>query len=168
MNNARIKEILSTVTQENMSGCTMSETLEKFTVTLFSNCECRYCQECGIGTEDESCPECEQETAFTSWCDGGCWEYKVEELKEYLIPAWLKANGDPNYLRLEGRRMGWQSRSGYAIIPANYSSLKESLTFNGEWTLEFCLIGKELTVARYSHDEPMGASFAVLPATEKE
>jgi hypothetical protein len=138
-------------------------TLEKVELEISSNCNCRYCDACGLGGEDVACPECANETRFMEYCDGACYEYKIQDLEEYLIPAYMSANGEPDYLRIEGKRMGWQARSGYKVIKATHKELWDSLTLSGDWTLRYVLEGDSLTVTRYSHDEPMGASFTITP-----
>jgi len=138
-------------------------TLEKIEVEISNGCECRYCDACGLGGESDLCPECATETRFMNYCDGACWEYKIDELEEYLMPDFMSANGNPEYLRIEGKRMGWQARSGYKVIKATHKELWDSLTFSGDWTLHYVLEGGSLTVTRYSHDEPMGASFTITP-----
>ena len=143
-------------------------TQELMKVELSSDCECRFCADCGLVQEDVACAECDKETSFIDYCDGDCYLYKVEALEEWLIPQFMTANGDPSYLRLEGRRMGWQALSGYKVIEATYTALRDSLIFSGQWRLVFTLSGKDLTITRYSHDEPMGATFTLTPATEEE
>jgi hypothetical protein len=138
-------------------------TLEKTELEISNACECRYCDACGLGGEDITCPECGTDTRFTDWCDGACYEYKLEHLEEYLLPAYMSANGEPEYLRIEGTRMGWQAKTGYKIIKATHKELWDALTFSGDWTLRYMLENKSLTVTRYSHDEPTGASFTITP-----
>ena len=143
-------------------------TLNKIEIQISNACECRYCDACGLSGQDITCPECANETRFTDWCDGACYEYKIEELEEYLLPAFMAVYNQPEYLRIEGKRMGWQSRSGYKVIKATHKELWDALTFSGDWTLRYVLKGKSLTVTRYSHDEPTGASFTIKPDTGEE
>jgi hypothetical protein len=99
------------------------------------------------------------------YCSGGCYEYKLEWLEEELN-EYLEANGNPSTLQVNGSAMGWQRRSGYATCEADYRKLLDTLTFSGDWRLRFIFDGNELRVQRYSHDEPTGASFYVVPAAE--
>lgn len=138
-------------------------TLEKIEIQISNGCECRVCDSCGMGGQDIACPECGTDTRFTDWCDGSCYEYKLEELEEYLLPAFIAAHNEPEYLRIEGKRMGWQARSGYKVIKATHKELWDSLTFSGEWSLHYVLKNGSLTITRYSHDEPTGASFTITP-----
>ena len=138
-------------------------TIQKIEIEISNACECRYCDACGLSGQDITCPECANETRFTDWCDGACYEYKIEELEEYLLPAFMAVYNQPEYLRIEGKRMGWQSRSGYKVIKATHKELWDALTFSGDWTLHYMLEGKSLNVTRYSHDEPTGASFTITP-----
>jgi hypothetical protein len=115
-----------------------------------------------MGTESVLCDECGRETVATDWCDGSCFDYKLDWLDEAL-EEWSKANGDPLHIRILGKRMGWQSRSGYKLINANRKELLDALTFSGSWTLELDFNGVHCNVTRWSHDEPTGASFELLP-----
>ena len=136
-------------------------TLNKIEIQISNACECRYCDACGLSGQDITCPECANETRFTDWCDGACYEYKLEDLEEYLLPAFITAHNEPEYLRIEGTRMGWQARRGYKVIKATHKELWDALTFSGDWSLNYKLEGNSLTITRYSHDEPTGASFTI-------
>jgi hypothetical protein len=91
-----------------------------------------------------------------------------EDLEDNVFPEFLKRNNSPSYLKIQGRAMGWQRRSGYKIIEANFNALFDSLTFSGDWTLKITLAGDSLTIVRSSHDEPTGATFTIEPSTEEE
>jgi hypothetical protein len=138
-------------------------TLEQKKIELDTYCNCRYCEPCGMGTESLSCDECKQETREIGYCDGFCWEYKVEWLDEAL-GEWYPLVGEPSHLRLDGSRMGWQSRSGYKVITASRRELLDTLLSVGDARLVFIFDGASLTVTRSSHDEPMGARFTITPA----
>ena len=138
-------------------------TIQKIEIEISSTCECRHCDARGLGGEDITCPECANKTRFTDWCDGACYEYKLEDLEEYLLPAFITAHNEPEYLRIEGKRMGWQARTGYKVIKATHKELWDALTFSGDWSLHYKLEGNSLTITRYSHDEPTGASFTITP-----
>jgi hypothetical protein len=92
----------------------------------------------------------------------------MQDLEEYLLPAFMTAHNNPEYLRIAGSRMGWQARSGYKVIKATHKELWDALTFSGDWTLSYVLEGDSLTVTRYSHDEPTGASFTIKPDKGEE
>ena len=110
--------------------------------------------------------ECEDEP---TGCDGWlCYEPIKEDLEDNIFPEFLKRNNSPSYLKIQGRAMGWQRRSGYKIIEANFNALFDSLTFSGDWTLKVTLAGDSLTIVRSSHDEPTGATFTIEPSTEEE
>lgn len=138
-------------------------TLQQNKIELDTYCACRYCDTCGMGTESPTCDECQAETREMDYCDGACWEYKIDWLDESL-DEWYLLVGNPSYLRLDGSRMGWQSRSGYKVIKATRKELLSTLFSVGDARLDFIFNGAELTITRYSHDEPMGAHFTVTPA----
>ena len=104
-----------------------------------------------------------------SGCDGYACYYPIkEDLEENIFPEFLARNNSPSYLKIVGAHMGWQRRTGYKFIPADFKELFESLTINGDWTLSFTLAADSLAVGRFSHDEPTGAYFVVNVATEDE
>jgi len=138
-------------------------TLEAVKIELDSSCECRYCDACGLGTESLACDNCQTQTREVGYCDGACWEYKIDWLDEAL-EAWLPLAGNPSFLRLDGSRMGWQARSGYKVISASRRELLDTLLHVGDARLLFTFAGNSLTVTRWSHDEPMGAHFTVTSA----
>ena len=131
---------------------------------LSNTCQCRICDACCIGTESLTCDECGSETSDLTSCDGGCYDYKLEWLDE-LVQEW-SINCGRDYMVVSGRAMGWQRSSGYTdVMPATGKELFKALTFSGDWTLNFRLDADNLlTVRRWSHDEPTGASFVVSPA----
>lgn len=141
----------------------MSTLMSKYEIS--TNCQCRHCESCGLGTESETCDECQQPTRELTYCDGACWEYKRDWFEED-IERFIEANNNPSHVRIEGQRIGWQSRDGYLIVTADHKAIWDALTFSGEWTLKIECTGEELKVRRYSHDEPMGASFQLVAAPE--
>lgn len=145
----------------------MNATLERSQFELDNSCQCRHCDACSIGTESATCDECEQPTREIDYCDGACYDYKLEWLEE-SVDSFVEAIGNPYELRIEGRRMGWTSASGYAICKANSKDLLAKLTFNGDWRLRFVFEGNTLAITRWSHDEPTGASFEVVAEIEEE
>ena len=147
---------IMTMTEERLIG----------RIELNSSCHCTHCESCGIGYmgEEESCLECSGPlTDLTYGCGGECWEdanYAAEE----LFSEYLKEMEQPKRLRIEGKRMGWQSRSGHKDIRATWEALKDALIFDGDLRLELKVeAGGIFTARRWSHDEPMGASFSIYP-----
>ena len=143
------------------------EALEKRVIELSNTCECRFCEKCGIGTESLECDECKEETIPTSYCDGMCYDYKLDWLEEDFN-SYLSANEEPNFVRIDGKNMGWRNLVGYTVVRANSKELLESLSINGEWRIVFTFSENTLTVNRYSHDEPTGAFFTVSPVSDEE
>ena len=145
----------------------MSATIERLEFEIDNSCQCRYCEPCSIGTESEVCDECQQLTQQMDYCDGFCYDYKLEWLKE-SVDSFITAINNPYHLRIEGHRMGWTSANGYAICEANSKDLLNTLTFHGDWRLRFVFEGNTLAITRWSHDEPTGASFEVVAEIEDE
>lgn len=68
-----------------------------------------------------------------------------------------------------GFNMGWRNRQGYKLIQnndldAHAELIYDALTVNGDYNLNFkdTTIPGVIFVERYSHDEPMGATFIVI------
>jgi hypothetical protein len=136
--------------------------------TFSTTCGCYDCLPCGhLVTSDEQAPQCDDcggETVPADYCSGYCYDYKHENWESDLLPEWLAKVGNPDYLKIEGKAMGWQRREGWAVVPAEWKALYNALTIDGEYRLDFKIIGDEFIVLRYSHDEPTGASFTIEPA----
>jgi len=113
---------------------------------------------------------------LTSSCvceEGDCWGYDCytvvkEDLEENIFPEFMERIGNPDYLKIVGRNMGWQRVTGYRVVEAEFNKFFDSFLINGEWTLKFTLSENILTVQRYSHDEPTGCSFTIETSTEEE
>ncbi len=133
-------------------------------ITISSNCECSHCESCSIGymSGQDNCDECNGELTPYD-CGGVCWE-DSNYAGEYLIADYLKEYPECKRLRIEGRGMGWQSRSGHCDVDATWEEIRDALAFDGEFRIEFKLeSGGILTARRWSHDEPMGARFSIYP-----
>jgi hypothetical protein len=102
----------------------------------------------------------------SDYCHGDCWEWAWNDASE-LIEDWAK-RWDTNGIRVEGVGMTWQKLSGYAEI--TFSEPEEALklfTIDGDFTLEVSIDDDgQLSVRRFSHDEPMGCSMVGLPISE--
>ena len=96
-------------------------------------------------------------------CWGDCYDIALDNLDEIIKP-WLSRNDLDlsSELQVKGRNMGWTRASGTAFTTAE--DLIDTLTFDGDWRLVFTLDSNyNLSVVRYSHDEPTGASFTIEP-----
>lgn len=53
------------------------------------------------------------------YCFGDCYEMALEDINDYWLTKWQKANGfnEDTIIRLNGYRMGWQSRNGHIDVP---------------------------------------------------
>lgn len=90
------------------------------------------------------------------------WEDAHAALREWADTAGV------DYFTVEGKAMGWTRADGFTVIA--WDILADAFSLNGDYRVVFTLADGEntLTAVRYSHDEPVGASFAVRPATEQE
>jgi hypothetical protein len=96
----------------------------------------------------------------------GCWQHSMLLLDD-LMNDWRETiNADWNTVKIVGHAMGWQRRSGEAVVPFN--KVLKSLTINGDFNLNFVYEDETLTVIRSSHDEPMGAKFLLTLIADEE
>jgi hypothetical protein len=120
-------------------------------------------------SSDCSCEIYDEDTDTSSPSDScwGCWDEEVENLNECVIKPWVERNGwEMNTpLKVNGKRMTWLGRSGYAY--STPETIIETLSLNGDFTLRFTLDGNTLEVVRSSHDE-LGAMFEFEKLDESE
>lgn len=141
----------------------MNATITKLEIS--NSCTCHYCKECSVGwVGGGNCIDCGSELQPTTYCDAICWE-DSNMAAEYAVEEYLNSINNPTHLRIEGRAMGWQRRSGWKDTKSDWESLRDSLSIDGEYTLrmEIDTAAGIFTVRRYSHDEPTGASFSIYP-----
>lgn len=125
------------------------------TVEVTSNCVCEdYNEDTGETTPSNDC--------------FGCWQDSLELLRESIIDPWAEANDyyDDTDVRISGTAIGWRRLAGYK--DTTVKDLVEALTLNGDFTLVFKLENNAITVMRYSHDEPTGASFTIGLTPEED
>jgi len=131
----------------------MTEIIETKEMTLTTTCSCEFYDE----ETDTSKP--------AEYCYGDCYTEDLEYYTEAFLNPWLEAKAimADSPVRIEGSAMGWQRRSGYKDTSAR--AIIDSLSFDGDWTLVIRYDGNDLSFVRYSHDEPTGASFIVVPVS---
>lgn len=138
------------------------ETTEVIKWELSSDCLCEeYDEETGESKLDE-----QGEPIPAKYCYG-CYDDEKSNIYYEVITPWVKANGwtMDTPLKVNGSRMTWLNRSGYAY--ATPETIIEKLTLNGDFTLRFTLTGTTLEVVRASHDE-LGALFEFEKLDESE
>jgi hypothetical protein len=127
---------------------------------LSSDCGCRVCDDCGLGTESEKCDNCGKDTISTNYCDESCYDYKLDWIDKLLEQ--FSSENNCEIIKIEGRKMGWEGRTAYTYIKPNHKFFLEKLTLSGDWTLLIESDGKSISIVRYSHDEPTGAFFNLV------
>jgi len=145
----------------------MNDVMNVSKYEISNSCACRFCESCGIGTESLTCDECQLDTTETSYCDGYCWEYKRDWFEED-VERWLTAHNNPARVTIAGKHIGWQRLHGYKTINADHKDIFNALTFSGDWMLRVEVTDDKFSIVRYSHDEPTGASFWLVPALDEE
>jgi len=134
--------------------CVMSDVKNVVEVELDSSCVCVVYDEYGKEQASDDC--------------FGCYSDALEDLEANVLEPWLDAHeaDDGDYVVIDGSNIGWLRKSGKASLQIDkfgsndfQSDLLDVLTFNGDFRLVFRLVGDDLSAIRYSHDEPMGASF---------
>lgn len=92
------------------------------------------------------------------------WEDNYDELQSFFC------NQEFDYFRINGRAMGWTRADGFVVVRGE--QVIDALKLNGDYRLEFIFESSELAmpvrVVRYSHDEPTGAYFDIVEATEED
>lgn len=143
------------------------DTKVKYTETFTTTCGCYDCPNCNVlSTSDEGelkCGDCGVDMTPSDYCYEACYDYKHENWANDLFPQWLASVGNPDYVKISGKNMGWLHQEGYAVVETDWDKLYKALTINGDYRLEFVVEGKDFTAKRYSHDEPTGASFTIKP-----
>jgi hypothetical protein len=138
------------------------DTTEVVKAELSSDCSCEeYDEETGESKLDE-----QGEVVMSIVCFG-CYDDDKTYIQDEIITTWVERNGFEmdTPLKINGERMTWLSRSGYAF--ATPETLIDKLTLNADFTLRFTLTGDTLEVVRSSHDE-MGALFEFAKIDESE
>ena len=138
------------------------DTTEVVKAELDSNCLCEeYDEETGESKLDE-----QGEVVMSQECFG-CYDDEKAYIQDEVITTWVERNGFEmtTPLKVNGSRMTWLGRSGYAY--ATPETLIDKLTLNADFTLRFTLTGTTLEVVRASHDE-YGALFAFEKLDESE
>jgi hypothetical protein len=120
-------------------------------VEISTDCSCEsYNEETDTSTPS---PEC-----------FGCYNDAIKELDDSIVYPFLEANAGT--FVIVGRNVGWQHLGGYvALETRDVDGIMEQLRINGEYRIKFIynLVLNTLEAFRYSHDEPTGAYFQILP-----
>lgn len=100
-----------------------------------------------------------------------CWDcyQDAKDNLHYTIVNWLGENNASTnaIVEIQGKNMTWERLDGVAEVNAN--SILSTLELDrADYRIEFTLDGKELTAKRWSHDEPMGASFTFSIQKEQD
>lgn len=137
-------------------------TTEVVKAELYSHCVCEeYDEETGESKLDEQGDPIPSQVCFD------CYDEEKAYIQDEVITTWVERNGFEmdTPLKVNGSRMTWLGRSGYAY--ATPETLIDKLTLNADFTLRFTLTGTTLEVVRASHDE-YGALFAFEKLDESE
>lgn len=113
-------------------------------------------------TTDCTCVD-ENEQPREGDCWGWCYQYAEEDI-DLLVGEWLErnqANNEPDEVTVlvTTEAMNWDRISAHAISTAD--KLVDLLKINGDYKLRFKLQRNELSIVRYSHDEPTGSLFTI-------
>lgn len=148
MSDGPVTLLITPIERDNMLA------VEEVKVTLESNCTCEYYDE-----DDNLVPS--YDDCF------GCWEDSKEYFNEVIMYPWMAANDyhDKTPIKIVSPNLGWMRRAGYKDTYVD--DIVNSLTINGDFTLNFTLTGDKLECVRSSHDE-MGAYFEFELREEEE
>lgn len=90
-------------------------------------------------------------------------EFEWADMKDELVLA-FEDLGDE--LLVEATNLGWTHGTGAGVTESHKAW--GLLSINGDYRLVAEVDSDEIVVRRYSHDEPMGATFKFRKATEVE
>jgi len=161
---AKVKKTTAKITTTKKGEQMLIETPEKMECELTTQCRCYQVDDEGDEILDKyGNPEIATE------CYGDCYESALEDFYGNVMVEWLTRNGysDTDLLRVDGSGMGWTRSSGWTTVEAH--EVHKALTINGEYTIHFMLVEKNLYATRYSHDEPTGTApftFSLAPTEE--
>lgn len=97
----------------------------------------------------------------------GCYDDDKALLVEAL-DSWI-AELELSHIQLEGKGIGWRRNYDSFILDANSEELIKALQIRGDFRIEVEIPDEDadhdLNAKRYSHDEPMGASFYIVGLT---
>jgi hypothetical protein len=130
-----------------------------YKATLTTDCTCQAIDEDGEGILNEN-----GEAVLADRCrEGECWDYQVEDVNEAFLPMWTEKVGidKTDLVDVSSASVRW-TREPFRVI-TQVENILAVLYFGNQYTLDFTLDGNSLTVVRYSHDEPTGASFTIKP-----
>jgi hypothetical protein len=130
-----------------------------YKATLTTDCTCLAIDEDGEGILNEN-----GEAVLSDNCrEGECWDYQVEDVNEAFLPMWTEKVGidKTDLVDVSSESTRWTHEPFRAITQVE--NILAVLYFGNQYTLDFTLDGTSLSVVRYSHDEPTGASFTIKP-----
>lgn len=142
----------------------------KSMATITTECQCKECPNCseeqGIWSGEElTCYLCGAEFEQSPWCFEDP-DADKDYVKEFIFDVWRAARAtecEPEDLKfyIKANGMGWTRQNVSSDQLETWEQALKCLTLNGDYRLEFAYdaADKFLTVSRYSHDEPTGASF---------
>lgn len=101
-----------------------------------------------------------------SVCYGDCSEWAWEDATS-LIDSWAK-HWDTNGIRIEAEGMGWTRASTYLEMSFEWAEQAlRAFTIDGEFRVNLTVDDDgQLSVLRYSHDEPTGCRMVAVPISE--
>ena len=128
--------------------------LDTGSATITTDCTCEYYDE-----ETDS-----YEPA--SDCYGDCSDLAWEDATS-LIDSWAR-HWDTNGIRIEASGMGWTGAEAYLELTFREPEhIVRALTIGGEFRLNLTVDDDgQLSVLRYSHDEPTGCRMVAVPISE--
>jgi hypothetical protein len=129
--------------------------MEAWSATLTTECTCEY-------YDDET-----DTFTPTSDCYGDCYDMAWDDASE-LIAQWAK-HWDTDAVRIEATDATWQRLRGYTELTFHneFGEALRAFTIGGDYTLQLSVdeLG-QLSVRRFSHDEPTGCRMVALPISE--
>lgn len=118
--------------------------------------------EIGISS-DCVCADYDDETGEAvpaDWCYGDCFNDSIDAFEEAIVSPFIQAHPELHRFKVEGKGMGWLRRSGVGQVMPYARDIVSQLSIDGDFRLFVSYeLGDSFSIVRFSHDEPVGASF---------
>lgn len=145
-------------------------TQQEIKAVVTNQCLCKECPNCSEEQgawygEETNCPECGAEFDIPYYCYEDPEETWTDVVDNFFTP-WIESNWDRGVTQfiVKGRGATWRRTSGSTGLMTSFNEVKEFLTGDYDWWLEFSYnkTANTLSVMRSSHEEPMGAYFELV------
>jgi hypothetical protein len=149
----------------------MATKFKEMTGVVRNTCSCYYCPKCEVtfvlNDWSDECEECKSElVTFEGDCFGDCYDTMLADM-ENAFNEWSEQSEIQTF-KVKGSGMTWQNLSGETHAMSTFHELMTAIVLRGDYTLRWKCDGENFNIVRSSHDEPLGAFFALVEVSEEE